>query len=684
MPSSRRPSRTRRLLLAALGVGFAALCTHCGPDEPAPEEFPQSRADRLRAKLEADTGIKWIVDGDRARNDVRVLVPTDRFVPRGSDSAARVVGMLREHAPDMGVDDVDARVGEASSSTDPDGATTVRVSIRHPRTGHRVLDREAVAIVANDGRLVSMSTPFRDDLPDVPSSAKVTEAEAIRISNDRVAAACAAATASAPSTVELGVDLEHGKLVYRLDYPVATEACAAPRVVVDATSGLVVAVRDTASGFMVKNHTGSRFHVLGETNDRKEISVSRPSASYALVSSDGPTRIETLDFRTRRVFESPFAEVFDVTAPTLGANTTLGAAIDAHYAVWRAANYFAEVHGWRGLDGKGAGVRVYAHAAPLGITNNAFFARGVGILVGDGNGGSVMPFGAALDVMGHEYAHGIIANANADPSKGPLGGTGESGAVNEAIADALGAAFEHALLPDEEVANLLFGERAHKPNSTPSSFRDLANPVHPSMPLTPCPDIKDAKGTVVGREAPSPKNDNCFVHDNGGVGTKAWAMMTHGGVGPKGDVEVLWNQRLGWEDSASLWFHAATHISAGATYGDLAATQVGQALSRWGLGSPQVMAVACAWRAVGAFHPLSLLSVVCPVPSTTSAARPPASSCQDVVDGLVCAESPTALAYVCKGGQISGSVVCGDLQKACAPGPGRKAATDAAGALVCQ
>lgn len=681
MRSVGRLRLTRPVTLTALGALLTLAGVHCGRDEPEAPTYAGSRAERLAARLEADTGVKWIVDGDRSRDDVRVLVPTARYVPKGSDPAAQVVGMLHDYGPDMGVDDPDARIGAASSVIEPEGAT-VRVSLRHPRAGHRVLDREAVAIVANDGRLVSMSAPFRDDLPDVPSSAKIGESEAIRVADDRVASACAAETTPTPSTVEFGVDLEHGKLVYRLDYPIATESCAAPRVVVDATSGLVVALRDTASGFMVKNHTGARFHVLGEINDRKEISVSRPSASYALESSDGPTQVATLDFRTGRVFESPFAEFFDVTAPTLGANTTLGAAVDAHHAVWQAANYFATVHGWSGLDGRGAGVRVYAHAAPQGITNNAFFARGVGILVGDGNGGSVMPFGAALDVMGHEYAHGIIANASADPKKGPLGGAGESGAVNEAVADALGASFEHAILRDEEVANLLFGERAHKPNSTPSSFRDLANPVHPSMPLIPCPEIKDPKGVVIGREGPTPKNDNCSVHDNGGIGNKAWAMMTAGGVGPRGDVEVPWDQRLGWEESASLWFHAATHLYAGATYSDLAGTQVGQALYRWGFGSPKLMAVACAWRAVGVFHALSLVSVTCPAPTTT-AARPKAEACAAIGEGLYCSPTPN-LAYQCKSGQIAGSRICRDLKQTCVAGADGRASLDARGDLACR
>lgn len=680
MRSVGRLRLTRPLTLTALGALLALGSAHCGSDEPDAPTYTGSRAERLAARLEADTGVKWIVDGDRTRDDVRVLVPTERYVPKGSDPAAQVVGMLHDYGPDMGVDDPDARIGVASSVVEPEGAT-VRVSIRHPHAGHRVLDREAVAIVARDGRLVSMSAPFRDDLPDVPSSAKISEPEAIRVSSDRVAAACAAEAPPAPSLIELGVDLEHGKLVYRLDYPIATESCAAPRVVVDATSGLVLALRDTASGFFVENHTGARFHVLRETNDRKAISVSRPSASYALVSSDGRAQVSTADFRTGRVFESPLAEVFDVSAPTLGKNTTLGAAIDAHYGVWQAAHYFATVHGWPGLDGKGAGVRVYAHATVLGSTRNAGFARGVGILVGDGDGENVIPLGAALDVMGHEYAHGII-NSSADPKKGPLGGAGESGAVNEAVADALGASFEHAILRDEEVANLLFGERAHRPDRTPNFFRDLANPAHPSMPLIPCPEIKDAKGNVVGRQAPDRYNDNCSTHDNAGIGTKAWAMMTVGGVGPKGDVEVPWNQRLGWEDSASLWFHSATHLYGGATYSDLAGTQVGQALYRWGFGSPKLMAVACAWRAVGVFHALSLLSVTCPAPTTT-AARPKAEACAAIGEGLYCSPTPN-LAYECKRGQIAGSRVCRDSKQTCVAGADGRASVDARGDVVCR
>ncbi|MBL8612921.1 MAG: hypothetical protein JNL38_36615, partial [Myxococcales bacterium] len=100
MRSVGRLRLTRPLTLTALGALMALGSAHCGSDEPEAPTYTGSRAERLAARLEADTGVKWIVDGDRTRDDVRVLVPTERYVPKGSDPAAQVVGMLHDYGPD--------------------------------------------------------------------------------------------------------------------------------------------------------------------------------------------------------------------------------------------------------------------------------------------------------------------------------------------------------------------------------------------------------------------------------------------------------------------------------------------------------------------------------------------------------------------------------------------------------
>lgn len=664
MPSSRRPSRTRRLLLAALGVGFAALCTHCGPDEPAPEEFPQSRADRLRAKLEADTGIKWMVYGDTKADDVRVIAPIGRHALEGDTADAKVRRFLTRYGSEMGAGDATAQQLTGEETSDPSGLTTVRMPIKHPRSRHVVFDRTAVGITDAGGNLVYLLPPFLERLPDVPDSPTLSEQDSVERARSHLLSVCHDLDRPLDgAAVALGVEpsVTPPRLAYRVGFSVVGTDCAAPEVSVDGATGAILWQVDRAPALQSDGNWGARAYLLKEAESKAlKLDVSYQSGSYQLISESLPAKVKTMT-PAGNVIASPFINAFDVL------DVAAGAAVDAHYGVSKAVEYLASVHGRNGIDGSGGQVPVFVHdnvAAP----NNARWVPGRGIVFGDGDyaparaksgwqpptGATYYPFSTGIDAAGHELMHGIVAaTSKLEPG-------GESGAVNEAVADAFGLALEHWLYPDTSKDRFLIGERI---TVSGNGVRDVRAPKLDRLPVDPC--------------KVDPEHDRC-VHKNLGPGNLAWTIMT------VGDPTKSVHPPIGWEASAKLWFFSATHLSEKSGYRELAVAQLGAAFAWTGWGSSTLSAVGCAWEAVGAFNASELASLGVRCPATLELAKPVASSCRDVVDGLVCAESPAALAYVCKGGQISGSVVCGDLQKACAPGPGRKASTDAAGALVCQ
>jgi len=92
-----------------------------------------------------------------------------------------------------------------------------------------------------------------------------------------------------------------------------------------------------------------------------------------------------------------------------------------------------------------------------------------------GNGcpkANVMVYGigyaAALDIVGHEFGHGVIAH------EANLVYSGEPGAVNEAIADIFGALIEHVFANGS--GNWLIGERLPQ-RSIERPARDMSNPT---------------------------------------------------------------------------------------------------------------------------------------------------------------------------------------------------------------
>ncbi len=271
MPSSRRPSRTRRLLLAALGVGFGALCTHCGPDAPTVEEYPQSRADRLRAKLEADTGTKWMVYGDPKVDDVRVIAPVGGVQVEGDTPEAKVRGLLTRYGRDMGAADSAGQQLAGETSPDPSGLTAVRIPIKHPRAKHVVFDRHAVGVLGRGGELVYVMPPFLESLPDVPDVPTVEASVAEARAKAHLQARCHELLGDLDrSTSSLGVDpaLTPARLVYRIGYTVVGADCTAPEVTIDAETGAVLRVEDRGSTLRAKGSSGSRAYLIGDSSSR--------------------------------------------------------------------------------------------------------------------------------------------------------------------------------------------------------------------------------------------------------------------------------------------------------------------------------------------------------------------------------------------------------------------------------
>ncbi|MFH0519401.1 M4 family metallopeptidase [Streptomyces sp. M41] len=126
---------------------------------------------------------------------------------------------------------------------------------------------------------------------------------------------------------------------------------------------------------------------------------------------------------------------FGSPTPVFGAEATDSGAVDAHWAAAQVHDYFRTQHGRDSLDGRGMTVN-----SLVGVTNygqpyvNAFW-DGQKMVYGNGDA-EYRPLSAALDVVGHEMTHGVIEHS------ANLVYAGQSGAVNEAVADYFGNAIE--------------------------------------------------------------------------------------------------------------------------------------------------------------------------------------------------------------------------------------------------
>jgi len=303
-----------------------------------------------------------------------------------------------------------------------------------------------------------------------------------------------------------------------------------------------------------------------------------------------------------------------------------------------------------------------------------------------------MPFSAAFDVMAHEVAHGVTAHTS------NLKYEYESGALNETFSDVMGISADQWFSPEryKDGTRAIIGDRLSIAGD--AGMRDMINPLS----------ITDArqqihydKHTTCAGQIPSggPKgNDFCGVHYDSGIGSRAWSLMTLGGVHQTSNVRVT--SPIGWEKSRVLWYETFTRLHEHATFEQAAVAQLAWAL-RYDPGI--VNTVGCAWYAVGAIKLDARVSPVaaslfCPTdPSAADASAPPAppappppttstsGACAGHPNAWMCDPAAPPSAYACNGA-AGGSVACADLAQRCKPrSPTDPTATvDASGNLECE
>jgi bacillolysin len=244
-------------------------------------------------------------------------------------------------------------------------------------------------------------------------------------------------------------------------------------------------------------------------------------------------------------------------------------AISAQANIAETYDYYDDVLGLQSFDGNGAPVNLsigYNPSGPLlGIVtpyNNAYwdpdaqqFAFGAGNL------------GSALDIVAHEYTHGVVSYA-VGSGDSPLSG-GESGALNEAYADIMGSLIEGKTGTDR----WLMGEDSDFPGGP---LRNLANPTS----------ISGYKDTYATRYTGS--GDNGGEHYNSTIFSHAaYLMMTDPATS---DIsEDTW---------AKVYYHSLYRLSPGADFSDGRAAVVDTA-TEYGFTPAQLAAVTNAYNAVG-------------------------------------------------------------------------------------
>ena len=261
-----------------------------------------------------------------------------------------------------------------------------------------------------------------------------------------------------------------------------------------------------------------------------------------------------------------------------GAEPTSDAAVNEAYDnLGSTYAYYWQVHRRNSIDDRGLSLDAYVH---FGEEYDNAMWDGRRMLFGDGDGLVLTHLTRALEVVGHELAHGVTQYTAA------LAYQEQSGALNESVSDVFGSLVKQFTLQQSaKDADWLIGADCIGSAVKGRALRSMAAPG-------------TAYTDMLGQKDPQPAHMRDYVRttaDNGGV---------HVNSGIPNHAFYLIATAIGgnaWEKAGRIWYETIRDPRLRPTIGfqTFAATTVKAAVHLYGPASSETAAVHDGWRQVG-------------------------------------------------------------------------------------
>ena len=266
-----------------------------------------------------------------------------------------------------------------------------------------------------------------------------------------------------------------------------------------------------------------------------------------------------------------------------GGSSGDGVAMDAYANSGTTYSYYWQRFGRDSYNGSGATLTSTVH---YGSSYNNAYWNGSQMVYGDGDGSTFSPLSGALDVVAHELTHAVTdTTANLTYQK-------ESGALNEAMSDILGASAE--IYSDGGISSNSWkiGEDIYTPGTSGDALRYMNNPTADGYSADYWP-----QRLYPDPCTPTQNNDYCGVHGNSGIANLAYYLLVQGGSHPRGKTSVN-VPGIGITKSEQIFYRALTVYMTSSTNFQGARNATAQAAQDL-YGQTEINAVQAAWDAVG-------------------------------------------------------------------------------------
>lgn len=250
------------------------------------------------------------------------------------------------------------------------------------------------------------------------------------------------------------------------------------------------------------------------------------------------------------------------------------AGVEVHWGVERSYDYFSTKHNHHSIDNNNAHIKARVNYG--GYYDNAFWD---GAHLTFGGGGSLFNSVTSIDIVGHEFGHGVTQHTAG------LIYYNESGALNESFSDIFGYCIHH--FADSATASYRVGSLITI--DTTSALRNMSNPNEFNHP-----------DTYEGSYWYTGSADNGGVHRNSGVQNFWFYLLVNGGSGTNDNGVAYSVDGIGLEKASKIAFrNLNTYLTSYSNYHSARSGAIQAAKDLYGGCSVEAINVTNAWNAVG-------------------------------------------------------------------------------------
>ncbi|MBS2017341.1 MAG: M4 family metallopeptidase [Deltaproteobacteria bacterium] len=581
------------LALALVAVGCSTeMGENGGDDSREAERLGVTKAQGAAlAKLRIETKREWTLvqhakfgtpmhlEGTRGKGTITLGKSR-----ASADVAKATISFLEQYKALYGMRDVASELRLSKSEVDELSMTHAR--FQQTTHGVPVVGAELAAHYDAAGRITSIDANYVAGLdgidvqPTIDAKASEAAVKAEIVANVKGLDA-SMLTASEPKLVVYALGEGPARLAY--EHSVRAVFGDEPAIWVTTVDAKTGEILDRFNNLMTIEASGTS--VLGIT---KTFQAAQSGGGYVM--TDATRNVRTYTAGNQQT--TPGSSVSSTTL-TQWDRTAVGpgAAVDAHFNASAVYDYYKTKHARNAIDGAGGALVSTAHFG--NAFDNAFWDPDLNQMAYGDGGQMFRPLSAGLDVVAHEFTHGVTsATSN-------LRYQNQSGAMNESVSDIFGAFIEHAVKADA-TKNWTMGEDIAKQAGL---LRDFKNPAAGQQPAHMSRYVNT-------------QQDSGGVHINSGIPNNAAFLMTVGGTNPVSKVEVKFG--IGWEKSEKLWYRANTKYFLTTTNFAQAATGVMSAAKDVALTDNEINIVDCAWKAVGVVTGACATNIVDPAAASPS------------------------------------------------------------------